>query len=90
MEKIIPPEKSVSTWQLKTIEISWARCTPLIQALGRQRQVDLCYLEASPIYIAGSRTVSQSYIMSSNKQTTKSKNKQNKKIPKTQPTPEMK
>ena len=31
-------------------------CTPLIPVLGRQRQVDLCDLEASLVYKASSRT----------------------------------
>ena len=31
-------------------------CTPLIPALGKQRQVDLCEFEASLVYRASSRT----------------------------------
>ena len=35
------------------------RCTPLIPALRRQRQVDVCESEASLVYRASSRTGSK-------------------------------
>ena len=36
--------------------VGWWWHTPLIPALGKQRQVDLCEFEASLVYRASSRT----------------------------------
>ena len=38
------------------IKARWWWCTPLIPALGKQRQVDLCVFEASLVYRVSSRT----------------------------------
>ena len=40
----------------KNNSINWAVVAPLIPALRRQRQVDLCEFEASLVYGASSRT----------------------------------
>ena len=44
--------------------ISWVWCrTPVIPALGRQKQMDLCEFEASLVYIVSSRTAKATYIV---------------------------
>jgi hypothetical protein len=50
---------------------------PLISALGRQRQADLCEFKASLVYKVGSRTTiaTQRNPVSTNKQTNKQTNK---------------
>ena len=42
------PKQSMYENAIKVAEQWW--CTPLIPALGRQRQVDLCEFEASLVY----------------------------------------
>ena len=51
--------KLFGTWTIER-QLRWPWwCTPLIPALRRQRQVDLCEFEASLVYRARSRAVTQ-------------------------------
>lgn len=78
-----PWDRLVGSYQPTTQEkFSFSGSTPLIPVLGKQKQVELCDLEASLAYIASLRSAkaTQRACLKKKKKETKNKNKEGRKV----------